>query len=207
MKTWEASLHEVRVRRYRDGDAPAVRALHDPTPPAGSPPTSTPQPWNPDLDDIPRHFAAFWVAEIDEEVVGMAGLVPIDDDVPTSVIAGFVTRQDGIRLTRMRVAPEWQRHGIGSRLVETILAWAREWGSIHVVLETTTEQVAAIALYRRHGFGEVAHTTLGRWELVWMHCLVRSGNTEGDEESQNGYAAYGSSMERDRSWPTRDHRS
>jgi GNAT superfamily N-acetyltransferase len=168
MTKQESVPPEPRLRRYRKGDAAAVRALHDRTPPAGSPPSPTPQPWPPDLADIPHHFIAFWVAEIDDEIVGMAGLVAVGENVPAPVLSGIATRGKAIRLTRMRIAPEWQRRGIGSRLVDAVLAWVRDRGYTHVVLETTAGQAAAIALYRRHGFEEITRSTLGPWVLVWM---------------------------------------
>ncbi len=128
---------------------------------------SIPQPWPRDLADIPRHFIAFWVAEVDGEIVGIAGLVA-GEDVPEPVLSGIASREDAVRLRQMRIAPEWQRRGMGSRLVETVLAWAREHGRTHVVLETTAGQAAAIALYRRHGFEEITRFTVAPWELVWM---------------------------------------
>lgn len=172
---------EVRIRLYREGDAAAVRALHDRTPAAGSPASSTPQPWPPDLADIPSHFIAFWVAEMDGEIAGMAGLVAAGDDVPAPVLSSIASRENAIRLTRMRVAPEWQRRGVGCRLVEAVLAWAREQGHTHVVLETTAGQAAAIALYRRHGFAEVTRSTRGPWELVWMRRAIPSDDQGRDE--------------------------
>lgn len=170
---------EPRIRPFHEGDAAAVRALHDRTPAAGSAMSPTPQPWPSDLDDIPRHFLAFWVAEIDGKIVGMAGLVAAGDDVPAPVLSGIASRENAIRLTRMRIAPEWQRRGIGSRLVEAVLAWAREQGRTHVVLETTAGQAAAIALYQHHGFAEVIRSTRGPWVLVWMR---RAVNHDGSSE-------------------------
>lgn len=84
----------------------------------------------------------------------------------------------------MRIVPEWQRRGIGSRLVETVLSWAGEQGRkgrTHVMLETTAEQAAAIALYRRLGFAEVTRSTVGEWELVWMGRAIPFGDRGWDE--------------------------
>lgn len=170
----------ISIRSFRDGDAAAIRELHDRTPPAGSPASPVPPPWPSNLDDIPRRFLAFWVAAIDGKIVGMAGLVAVGKDVSEPVLSGIASWEDVVRLTRMRVAPEWQRCGIGSRLVTTVLSWAREQGRTHVVLETTAEQAAAIALYRRHGFAEVSRSTRGPWELVWMRRAVVSGDPAGE---------------------------
>lgn len=104
---------EVRVRPYRDSDAVAVRSLNDRTPLTGCPPSPGPQAWPPDLDDIPRQFKAFCVAEVEGEIAGVAGLVAEAEDVPTPVLATIGRREDAVRLTRMRIAPEWQRRGLG----------------------------------------------------------------------------------------------
>lgn len=177
----ESRPPELRIRLFHEGDAAAVRTLHDRTPPAGSPASSIPQPRPPDLADIPGHFIAFWVAEIDGEIVGMAGVVTAGEDVPAPVLSGIASRGNAIRLTRMRIAPEWQRRGIGSRLVDAVLAWVRDRGYTHVVLETTAGQAAAIALYRRHGFEEVTRSTLGPWVLIWMRHAIPSDDQGRDE--------------------------
>lgn len=142
-----------------------------------------PPPWPSDLDDIPRRFLTFWVAENDGTIVGMAGLVAVGNGVPEPVLSGIASHEDAVRLTRMRSAPEWQRCGIGSRLVATVLSWSRERGRTHLVLETTAEQAAAIALYRRRGFAEVTRSTLGPWELVWMRRAVERGVITGGKRS------------------------
>lgn len=40
-------------------------------------------------------------------------------------------------LYAMWVEPAWRRHGLGRRLVEEVLAWARSWGAGAVVLGVT----------------------------------------------------------------------
>lgn len=67
--------------------------------------------------------------------------------------------------------------GIGSRLVEAMLTWMREWRYRDLVLETKAGLAAAIALYHRHGFAEVTLSILGKWELVWMRRPVGSGDS------------------------------
>lgn len=104
---------EVRVRHYRDSDAVAVRSLYARTPLTGSSPLPGAQAWPPDLDVIPRQFKAFWIAEVDGEIFGMAGLVAEAEDVPTPVLATIGWPEDAVRLTRIRIAPEWQRRGSG----------------------------------------------------------------------------------------------
>ena len=160
------------IRPYGPADREGVRALHDRTPPAGSLAAELSQRWPDDLDRIPEAFLAFWVVATERdgtaEIIGMAGVKAVDDEVPFELFPGKADRTRTIRLLRMRVAPEWQRRGIGSRLIETVVAWARDSGYRSVLLETTVEQEPAVALYRRHGFAEIGRSALERYTLVWM---------------------------------------
>lgn len=160
------------IRRYEPGDLPGVRAVHDLTPPAGSLAGELPQRWPDDLDRIPELFRAFWVVATassgGREIIGMVGVKAVEAEVPGALCPGQIDRVGTIRLLRMRIAPEWQRQGIGSALVETVVDWAREAGFRAVILETTVQQEPAVALYRRHGFAEIGRSMRGSYTLIWM---------------------------------------
>jgi ribosomal protein S18 acetylase RimI-like enzyme len=162
----------ITIRPYQPSDQPQIRSLHDRTPPAGSMYLG-PQVWFPDLDDIPGNFLAFWVAtepaRAGERVVGMVGVEAPDDEVPPSVLGG---RAGVVRLQHMRVAPERQRQGVGRRLTETVVEWARDHSYKVVILETTPQQEAALALYTAMGFCEIGRSMVGRYELVWFELTV-----------------------------------
>ena len=159
------------VRPYSDGDQRAIRALHDQTPPASSPPTDEPQRWHEELDDIEQHYLAFWVATDEaEQIVGMTGLERLDWTVPAFVDRSARTA----RLMRMRVAPDWQRQGIGRLLLGAAIEWARDGAYDAIVLETTPQQVAAVRLYEHVGFAEIGRSMVGRYELVWFRRNIRA---------------------------------
>lgn len=165
--------HGWAIQPYEPADQTGVRALHDRTPPAGSFAGELPQRWLDDLDRIPELFRAFWVVESiaadgSGEIIGMAGVKTVDAEVPAHLFSAGIDRTDVIRLLRMRIAPEWQRRGIGSALVETVVVWARESGYRSVILETTVQQAPAVALYRRCGFAEIGRSRLKRYTLIWM---------------------------------------
>ena len=67
---------------------------------------------------------------------------------------GAVRRLDAgtAELKRMYVVPELRGKGLGRRLVDALEAEARALGLRHLVLETGTRQLAAMALYRALGF-------------------------------------------------------
>jgi GNAT superfamily N-acetyltransferase len=161
----------VFVRAYLSSDQPQVRWLHDRTPPAGRI-ASAPQAWPPELDAILEHFLVFWVAlepdESDEHLVGMVGLERTDSGSGVPVPSFVDVSRRVARLDVMRVAPERQRLGIGRLLGRTAIEWARDRGYEAVILETTPQQEAAVALYKHLGFAEVGRTTYGRWRVVWF---------------------------------------
>jgi molybdopterin-guanine dinucleotide biosynthesis protein A/GNAT superfamily N-acetyltransferase len=91
-----------------------------------------------DLDDPAAHYAAAWVALQGDAVVGSVALRRID--------------RGQIELKRMYLRPALRGRGIGQRLLEIALLWAREHRIDRVVLDTTEEMAAARRLYERNGF-------------------------------------------------------
>mgnify|MGYP006283508211 CR=1 FL=1 len=53
----------------------------------------------------------------------------------------------------LAVAPGWRGRGIGGRLLDELVAAARARGHCKVTLEVREDNAAAMALYRRLGFG------------------------------------------------------
>jgi GNAT superfamily N-acetyltransferase len=59
-----------------------------------------------------------------------------------------------VGLYGMWVAPDARDAGLGRRLVEAVLAWARGHGATRVALDAAEHRAPARALYRRCGFVE-----------------------------------------------------
>lgn len=103
--------------------------------------------------------SCFWVAEWLEAlqpraappIVGMVGVQ--NDDDHTAVIQ------------RLRVEPEHQRRGIGTRLIEQALAFCQERGYLKVVLDARVTQERAITLFERFSF-QLNRTRTVRGERV-----------------------------------------
>lgn len=76
------------------------------------------------------------VADVDGTVVGMLG----------------AEENAGIVSFGMAVAAAWRGRGVGSRLLEACLAWARERGAHKVTLQVWPHNSEAIGLYERYGF-------------------------------------------------------
>jgi GNAT superfamily N-acetyltransferase len=95
-------------------------------------------------------WEAAWIAEIDGRRAGCVFLVRKDD----------ATAQLRILL----VDPAARGRGIGARLVETCVAFARQAGYARMVLWTNDPLVAAARIYRAAGFRlthEEAHHSFG----------------------------------------------
>ncbi|HEX7060612.1 MAG TPA: GNAT family N-acetyltransferase [Woeseiaceae bacterium] len=78
-------------------------------------------------------------------------------------------------LTEVDVHPEHGRRGVGTRLVETVIAWAQARGFRHLVLVTFRHLPWNAPFYRKLGFRPVPHEAMGP-ELAGIF----------DEEAQAG---------------------
>jgi ribosomal protein S18 acetylase RimI-like enzyme len=89
-------------------------------------------------DRLARPEVATFVARAtDQTDVGLAVGAPYDDE------AG---------LYAMWVAPEARGTGIGSALIDAVIAWASEIGHTKILLDVGDHNAPAIALYERNGF-------------------------------------------------------
>ena len=81
--------------------------------------------------------------------------------------AGSITlaAEDGglARLGHFLLRPEARGHGLGPRLVDTVLARAREAGHARLELVTFSELTAAAHIYRTAGFERVSREPRALW--------------------------------------------
>ncbi|MGQ9498802.1 MAG: GNAT family N-acetyltransferase [Dissulfurimicrobium sp.] len=105
---------------------------------------SHPKPWSrkdfeAELDDHVS-FSYFWVAS------------PVD---ALSKVAGYICFRwliDEVYIINLTVAPDIRRHGIGSRLMNNCIKWARMRKGKTVVLDVRRDNLSAIAFYEKMGF-------------------------------------------------------
>ncbi|XP_056886477.1 probable N-acetyltransferase CML5 [Takifugu flavidus] len=103
-----------------------------------------------DMRDISRSYLSrpgdcFWVAEA--QIDGMSQIVGI-----VAVVAKQSAGKQQGELFRMIISPLCRRMGLGARLTQTVIDFCKEHGFSEVVLETSTTQAAAVALYKKLGF-------------------------------------------------------
>ena len=97
---------------------------------------------NPDLEDIYSNYLGqghlFFVAEVDAQLVGSAGLL--------------LQSASEARVVRMSVDRTHRRRGIATALLDRLVAEAGRRSICTLVVATEPHWQAAIGLYRRYGF-------------------------------------------------------
>jgi len=101
------------------------------------------------------HFVAAWVAELGGRIVGLTGLL---------------RGEDGVEIEPVVVRRAQRSRGIGRRLVEHVIAEARERGERSLSIRPVARNAGAIRHFLRAGFSVV-----GRVEL--FQSLVDSDRT------------------------------
>lgn len=94
-----------------------------------------------------------WAATLGDEALAVFGLRPEAGES----LAGYaiVARLPfEAELQAILVAEAYRRRGVAASLMRAVIAQARGWGSERLLLEVRAGNAAAIALYRRVGFGE-----------------------------------------------------
>ncbi|MFF3246474.1 GNAT family N-acetyltransferase [Streptomyces sp. NPDC002870] len=93
--------------------------------------------------DHDPHLERVWIAELDGRPVG--SVMCVRDDAPATA-----------RLRLLLVEPEARGHGLGDRLVSTVVDFARDVGYRELVLWTNDVLDGARRIYQRAGFTLVA---------------------------------------------------
>ncbi|XP_070704933.1 N-acetyltransferase 8-like [Pempheris klunzingeri] len=123
-----------------------------------------------DMQDIPGNYLSraddcFWVAVAD-----------LDGKAQVLGMVAVVAKQSGNErhgeLFRMIISPSCRRMGLGFRLAQTVVDFCKERGFSKVVLETSSTQIAALALYNKLGFSLVLSHTKTK-AFFWVVALAR----------------------------------
>lgn len=73
---------------------------------------------------------------------------------------------------RMIISPTCRRMGLGLRLTQTVIDFCKDNGFSKVVLETSSTQTAAVALYKKIGF-KIMHAQRQSESPQWVTYLSR----------------------------------
>lgn len=91
-------------------------------------------------DNVEKNYAQY-VAVCDDSIIGWADIIPLEH--PTMAHVGSLG---------MGVVAEYRGQGIGSKLLSSVIHHAWESGLKRLELEVFSDNEAAIALYKKHGF-------------------------------------------------------
>ena len=118
-----------------------------------------------------------------------------DDEVfvatPGGVVVGFISlwNRRGVVDLGMLVGPEWRGRGVGRRLLEEGIDWAKRRGGHKMALQVWPHNAAAIALYHQYGFLEEGRLR-GHWRRrngeLWDSLLMGLQLEEGDLKGHLG---------------------
>ena len=104
----------------------------------------------------------YYVALMDDEIVGGGGIYP-SDGLPNGTC----------ELVKMYLLPEARGIGLGKRIIEECLAFAKENGYSQVYIESMPELENALKVYEKFGFkyisaplGNTGHHGCEKWMLL-----------------------------------------
>ena len=160
---------EVWVRPYQPSDHPRVKWLLERTPPWGRT-YPAPQPLPDDLEEPEASYTGgcFVALETDiggEAVVVFLAVAVVEDEELPPFLEPSAARG---RVHWCSVAPERWRLGIGRQLMRAGMGRLLNIGCESIILETTSTQEGAIALYESMGFLERGRTLNRIWTRVWI---------------------------------------
>ena len=103
---------------------------------------------NPDLIQIWETYAEgnFLVARMGSEIVGTGALIQYSEDIG--------------QIVRMSVSPYLRRKGIGTKVLNALVALGRRKGYRKLILETTETWMDVILFYEAYGF-QITHYKMG----------------------------------------------
>jgi GNAT superfamily N-acetyltransferase len=113
------------------------------------------------------HDVADWQAEYD----GAAGVMLIVVDPAGEVVGTAAVRRlapDTVELKRMWLQPDHRGRGLAARLMDRVLDEARALGGSVLRLDSEARLAAAVRLYRRYGFREIADYNGNPRADIWM---------------------------------------
>lgn len=106
------------------------------------------QTWGPWDDEVQREFHRRWFDPARLEIV-------LVDGVPAGVVDAGVGADGNYYVGRIAIAPEFQNRGLGTEIIDQLVARARKHGAPAVELHVLKKN-RACALYERRGFRVVA---------------------------------------------------
>jgi GNAT superfamily N-acetyltransferase len=107
--------------------------------------------------DWPTLHGATWCADVLADPANLALVATADGEVVGHLIGNYSEPSEmwtasRAELVSMFVAEPVRKRGVGGRLVEEFVTWARERGAVRLHVQAYAANEPAIRLYQRHGF-------------------------------------------------------
>lgn len=124
-----------------------------------------------DMQDIPGYYLSrldcgFWVAEA--EVNGRPQIIGM-----VAIMAENCGKERRGELFRMIISRSCRRMGLGIRMVQNMIDFCKERGFSEMVLETSSTQTAAVALYKKLGFSLIPDKSyVSTWVMVLSRVTI-----------------------------------
>lgn len=112
--------------------------------------TEAPHAFKARLSDWDNGGREQWRARL--SLPGACNVVAMRGESPAGLVRGLPGDGGTGELRSLWVAPGARGQGVGDRLVETVAAWALRSGRTTLKLAVIPGNLAAVALYERHGF-------------------------------------------------------
>ncbi|CAF0952600.1 unnamed protein product [Rotaria sordida] len=119
-----------------------------------------------DMVDIEQNYLKipggdWWVAVLDQQhIIGQIGIQPLSvgdqksyrDALMNSAFSSYIDPEQICELRRLAVLSKYQRQQIGSKLLQTLIEYAKTFGYKAIHLTTLTSMLSACQFYDKHGF-------------------------------------------------------
>lgn len=117
------------------------------------------------LQDAPTAFGSTYETERgfsegeyrDRLVPDSPAVLAMAGDTPVGMGAGYQDIEGWLHVVAMWVHPQWRGHGLGGRILDHLVGWARAQG-LRVHLDVTVGNGTAREMYERYGFAGTGET-------------------------------------------------
>ena len=143
---------EVEIRSREAADLPRLVEILAAQQPASRYPFRWPLPFPVEEFVVRAHEEAGWVALVDGRLAGHVSVGRVEGELAAAFAAGTGLPAERLALVSVLfVSPASQGTGVGGRLLDTAVAWARERDRVPV-LDVVPSHGTALAVYRHRGW-------------------------------------------------------
>ena len=120
-----------------------------------------------DQPSLEHHLTKHLSSEAIRKDMTAASYFLVEDERKAVGVLKLVAEAAKAEIAKLYVSKAAAGQGVGSSLIETALAWAKEKGCHTLYLNVWKENAAAIRFYQKHGFEKVGKTNVYVAEVVF----------------------------------------